>query len=100
MTSILASMATARFNALLPERLPEKAGQIALFDCRVWGMPSREEAANGVLWRDAHRSPDLVIERSETLVLDIPPLARLSNRVDVLFDGAEPVAGEPSAGVP
>lgn len=175
MTSILASMATARFNALLPGCLPEKAGQIAFFDCRVWGVPSREEAANAFLWReqdatknsismaarchyshttlhgkngaemqemlfqkgvnwndypaffkrgsyvqrrvvrrpfraeelaalppqhDAHRNPDLVIERSETLVLDVPPLARISNRVEVLFDGAEPVTGEPSAGSP
>jgi tRNA(His) guanylyltransferase len=169
MTSILASLATARFNALLPERLPEKAGQMALFDCRVWSVPSRAEAANVFLWREqdatknsismaarchyshdalhgkngaemqemlfrkgvnwndypaffkrgsyvqrrvvqrpflaeelavlppqheARRNPELVIERSETRVLDIPPLARIRNRVEVLFNGVEPMTGE------
>ncbi|MFO7567564.1 MAG: tRNA(His) guanylyltransferase Thg1 family protein [Enhygromyxa sp.] len=52
LTSILASMATAHFNALLPRRIPEKAGKLALFDCRVWTLPSREEAANVFLWRE------------------------------------------------
>src|SRR5690606_26266119 len=52
LTSILAAMATAKFNALLPERIPERAGKLALFDCRVWTVPSREEAANVFLWRE------------------------------------------------
>ena len=52
LTSILASMTTAYFNAGLAELLPERAGQPAIFDCRVWTLPSREEAANAVLWRE------------------------------------------------
>lgn len=52
MTSILAAMATARFNALLAEYVPERAGKTALFDCRVWAVPNREEAANTFLWRE------------------------------------------------
>lgn len=169
MTSILASMATARFNALLAGRLPEKAGQMALFDCRVWNVPNREEAVNTILWREqdatknsigmaarcyyshealhgkngsemqemlfqkgvnwndypgffkrgsyvqrrvvrrpfaaeelaalppqheARRNPDLVIERTEVRALELPPLARIRNRVEVLFEGAEPVTGD------
>jgi tRNA(His) 5'-end guanylyltransferase len=52
LTSILASMATGYFNAHLTASIPEKAGAMALFDCRVWAVPSREEAANVFLWRE------------------------------------------------
>lgn len=52
MTSILAAMATAKFNQRLPEYLPKKASSLPLFDCRVWSVPSREEAANAFLWRE------------------------------------------------
>jgi tRNA(His) 5'-end guanylyltransferase len=51
-TSILASMATATFNAGVPQALPEKRGELALFDCRVWAVPTKEEAANMLLWRE------------------------------------------------
>jgi tRNA(His) guanylyltransferase len=165
MTSILAAMATAKFNALLPERIVERAGKLALFDCRVWTVPTREEAANVFLWREqdasknsismaarhyyshaqldhkdgaemqemlfqkgvnwndypaffkrgtyvrrcvvqrpftaqelealpplheARTNPALLITRNELRVLDLPPLGKLRNRVEVLFDGAEP----------
>jgi len=52
LTSILASMATACFNAHVAEALPEKAGTPALFDCRVWSVSSQVEAANVFLWRE------------------------------------------------
>ena len=52
MTSILASMATAYFNAGLAEAIPEREGVLALFDCRVWQVPTRDEAANVLLWRE------------------------------------------------
>lgn len=52
LTSVLASMATAKFNALVPEYLPHKADKLAYFDCRVWNVPSEEEAVNCILWRE------------------------------------------------
>lgn len=52
MTSILAAMASAKFSGLLPTCIPERAGYLALFDCRVWSVPTREEAANVFLWRE------------------------------------------------
>jgi tRNA(His) 5'-end guanylyltransferase len=52
LTSILASMATAFFNGKLAAAIPERAGVLALFDCRVWAVPNREEAANVLLWRE------------------------------------------------
>ncbi|PRQ09102.1 tRNA(His) guanylyltransferase Thg1 family protein [Enhygromyxa salina] len=52
LTSTLASMTTAWFNAGVAERLPERRDQPALFDCRVWTVPNPEEAANTLLWRE------------------------------------------------
>ena len=165
MVSVLASMTTAFFSAHLPEYLPEKIGTLALFDCRVWQMPTLEEAANTFLWRefdatknsismaarhyyphealhkktsdemqeilwqkginwndypnffkrgtfiqkrkvvrtftteeidhlpaqhDARHNPALTVERSEIQRLDMPPLAKVKNRVDVIFYEAPP----------
>ncbi len=52
LTSILAAMATAFFNRQLAQALPEKAERLPIFDCRVWVVPSLEEAANTLLWRE------------------------------------------------
>ena len=52
LTSILSSMATGYFNAHLGSHIPEKAGSVALFDCRVWSVPTLDEAANTFLWRE------------------------------------------------
>ena len=42
----------------------------------------------------ARLSPDLVVSRMETKVLDMPPLAKVVNQVEVVFNGAAPaVAG-------
>lgn len=50
LTSTLASIATAYFNEMRHELLPKKG--IATFDCRVWSVPSKEEAVNSILWRE------------------------------------------------
>ncbi|MBU1221590.1 tRNA(His) guanylyltransferase Thg1 family protein [Myxococcota bacterium] len=52
MVSVIASMTTAFFNAHLSENIPEKAGHLALFDCRIWQVPNLQEAANTLLWRE------------------------------------------------
>ena len=48
MVSVIASMAAAKFARVCPagyeDRLPH-------FDCRVFQLPSREEAANAIVWR-------------------------------------------------
>jgi tRNA(His) 5'-end guanylyltransferase len=56
LTSILASMTTAHFNAELRARMPERADEPALFDCRCWAVPTREEAVNTLLWRERDAS--------------------------------------------
>lgn len=39
---------------------------------------------------EARTNPELVVERSEVRVIELPPLASLGNREAVIFDGAEP----------
>lgn len=165
MTSILASMATAWFNEAVPEAIPEKAGKLALFDCRVWSVPNMGEAANAFLWReqdatrnsiqgaarsvyshkachkrstselqdmlmvrginwndypsffkrgtyvqrkktrrrftveeidklpeqhDARKNPNLMIERVDVQVLEIPPLSKIANRAEFICEAEAP----------
>jgi tRNA(His) 5'-end guanylyltransferase len=164
MTSVLAAMATVKFNELLCEYIPGKDHLLPLFDCRVWQTPSREEAANVFVWREqdatrnslqmaaqslfshdelqgkkspdlhdmlfsrgvnwndypdsfkrgtylkrgrvtrtfspdelqelpakheARNNPDMVVERSEVNILELPPITRLENRASVLFGDRE-----------
>lgn len=165
LTSILTSMATAYFNTHLAAAIPERAGALALFDCRVWAVPNPSEAACVFLWReadaarnslstavrcyypheevekkggaelhellfgkgvnwndypvafkrgtyilrrtivrafsveeraqlpprhDAHANPDLRVTRTELRAVELPPMSRVTNRVAVLFEQAEP----------
>jgi len=50
--SVLASKATAEFNAHLSRQIPEKVGEMPLFDARAFVVPTLEEAANCLLWRE------------------------------------------------
>jgi tRNA(His) 5'-end guanylyltransferase len=65
LTSILASLAAASFQAALPrhfwldgDTVADLVVQLPHFDARVFSLPSRVEAANAVLWRtvDARRN--------------------------------------------
>lgn len=166
MTSQLAALATVHFNHIISKRFPlEYSLRFPTFDCRVFAMPSQEEAANCFLWREldatknavsmaarhyfshkelmnkhggemqemlwskhninfndypaffkrgtfiqrklvkrkydgnlddlppmhhARRNPDMVIERHEIKELDMPPFAKVINRVGVIFNGEDP----------
>lgn len=163
MASILASMLTAYFNHVC-ERHFRAERALAMFDCRVWNVPSKVEAVNAVLWREHDATKNSIsmaaqakfkhaelqgkngsemqemlfkhhginwnsypaffkrgtyvarrkvvrsftaeealaipekfrpaigdkIERTETRILDLPPMGRIVNRTEVVFDGAEP----------
>jgi tRNA(His) 5'-end guanylyltransferase len=53
MVSVLAGLCAAHFNRRLPAFLPgEYADRLPVFDCRVWNVPTLEEAANTFLWRE------------------------------------------------
>jgi tRNA(His) guanylyltransferase len=165
LTSVLASMATAKFNALVPSVLPEKQDRLACFDGRVWNVPTEQEAVNCLLWReldatrnsiqmaaqalyshkqlhqkntsemqemlwqqginwhdyparftrggyfqrrviertftveelaqlpplhDGRKHPDMMIRRQVIVPLELPPLLKVANRVEVIFCGCAP----------
>lgn len=61
MTSILASTATAKFNSLRPKYLPGfKEDTLAMFDCRCFQVPNKQEAVNNLLWREQDASRNSV----------------------------------------
>lgn len=52
--SVLAGMASARFALLAARYWPERvAKMIPHFDCRAFAVPSRTEAVNALIWREA-----------------------------------------------
>lgn len=66
MISILAAMATARFNSVLDIYLPEKSEKIALFDCRVFSVPTKIEAVNCFLWREQDATRNSIQSAGQT----------------------------------
>jgi len=167
LTSVFAGMASARFLLEAIRHWPERvAKQLPVFDCRVFQVPSREEAVNTLLWREldavknsismaarahfshkrlhglsgaqmqellfqeaginfnnypprfkrgayvqrrtveralspaelaripAQHRPTAPVKRSEIVRLDLPPLLKITNRVEVLLDGADPIPVE------
>ena len=52
LASVLAGMASARFCQLLVEHLPDKVDETPHFDCRVWQVPTLEDAAEVFIWRE------------------------------------------------
>ncbi|NCP98212.1 hypothetical protein GW796_00695 [archaeon] len=51
LTSVLASITTAKFNSEILKNLTEKSDQFAIFDCRVWNVPTLQDAAEVFIWR-------------------------------------------------
>lgn len=63
-TSVLASMATAYFMKELPTRIPEKAEELATFDCRAWSAASLREVYLNFLWRQHNCVENSVFSKS------------------------------------
>lgn len=165
MVSDLSAMASVFFNKKLVEYLPEKSDKWPRFDCRVFNVPTLDEAVNTFLWREqdatknsitmaasafyshkqlhkkngsekqemlfekginwndypaffkrgtyvqrkrilrkfttdeleklpkkhiARKNPDLMIERWVVDRIDLPPLMKINNKVDVIVFGKDP----------
>lgn len=61
MTSVLAAMASVEFFARAVEVWPERVRtKMPVFDCRVFELPSMEEAANAFLWREIDATKNAV----------------------------------------
>lgn len=53
MTSVLAATASVQFNRIIAFKLsPQYQTKYPVFDCRVWQMPTLEEAVNVFQWRE------------------------------------------------
>ncbi len=52
LASVLAGMASARFGKLVAEHLPSKVHETPHFDCRVWQVPTLDDAADVFVWRE------------------------------------------------
>lgn len=52
LASVLAGLASARFTKLIAQHLPDKAHLTPCFDCRVWQVPSVQEALEVFVWRE------------------------------------------------
>ena len=56
LVSVIASAATWYFQRALATvpagYIPERVGKPAFFDCRVWNVPSPQEAVNYLIWRE------------------------------------------------
>lgn len=52
MCSSLTSLTVGFFNQNIAKYIPSKKDQLANFDCRVWQVPTLDEAANLLLWRE------------------------------------------------
>lgn len=67
MCSTLAAMATAKFNLhaaiLWPERV--NGGSLPTFDCRVFQVPNRDEAANALLWREQDATKNAITQAAQ-----------------------------------
>ena len=50
--SVVGSLATVKFNQLLPSHIPNKHGELPVFDNRVWEVPVLYEACNYFIWRE------------------------------------------------
>lgn len=50
--SVLAAMATAKFNQQILANIPEKAHLLPLFDARVYQYPTLDLAAESFIWRE------------------------------------------------
>lgn len=51
LTSVSAAMATAKFNDLKSKTITEKIDNLAVFDSRVWSVPSMKEVVDTFVWR-------------------------------------------------
>ncbi|NVB84452.1 MAG: hypothetical protein HOV81_39120 [Kofleriaceae bacterium] len=52
LASVLAGMASAKFMKLVLEHLPSKANETPHFDCRVWQVPTLQDALDVFVWRE------------------------------------------------
>lgn len=63
LVSVLASTCSVRFNALRTG----STDRIGVFDCRIWNVPTKEEALNYFIWRERDASKNSITMAASTV---------------------------------
>ncbi len=152
LASVSAGLASGKLMQLLPQYFPARVGKVQCFDSRAWNVPSLDEAANALLWRERDATKNSIsmlaqslfshkelqhkdgrmmqqmmltqkdvnwndladnlkrgsffrkekvtmesttygsYQRTKIQRVDMPPFGTVINRVDVCYNGAEPMA--------
>jgi tRNA(His) 5'-end guanylyltransferase len=50
-----------------------------------------EELAHLPAKHNAHKNPDLKVSRSDVMIVPMPQITKITNRIEVIYEGAEPV---------
>lgn len=67
MESLLAAYATACFNRLLGCYIPEKEGDLAVFDARAFSVPNIKEAYHTILWRQQDATKNAISMAAQSM---------------------------------
>jgi tRNA(His) guanylyltransferase len=87
-SSVAASIATAKFNDVMKNVLPQQ--DLATFDCRAWILPP-EEVANYFLWRqlDAAKNSIAMVAQSQFSAKQLHKLNSKQMEVKLLEKGID-----------
>lgn len=85
LNSVIASMATAKFNEVIHKSYPNKP--LAFFDCRCWNVPNRVEAVNNLLWREFDATKNSISMAARSVYSDAQLLGKHSSeKQDMLME--------------
>lgn len=85
LNSVIASMATAKFNEVIHKSYPNKP--LAFFDCRCWNVPNRTEAVNNILWREFDATKNSISMAARSVYSDAQLLGKNSSeKQDMLME--------------
>lgn len=85
LNSVIASMATAKFNEVIHKSYPNKP--LAFFDCRCWNVPNRTEAVNNILWREFDATKNSISMAARSVYSDAQLLGKNgSEKQDMLME--------------
>jgi len=86
MISDLASMASVFFNSKLSEYLPEKKDKMPRFDCRIFSVPTLDEAVNAFYWREKDATKNSITMAASAFYSHIQLMNRSgSEKQEMLF---------------
>jgi len=86
LVSNLASMATLYFYQEVLKNMPEYASRNTTFDCRVFSVPTVQEACNVLVWRELDATKNAVSQASRAFYSDRECLGKnSSDKQEMLF---------------